>query len=275
MQISLDNQILIIKAAMDMLDDIRRFAPRATFPHGKRTGLTESQVFELMAGLDPLIPYYIKDYHTTTTADENGSWNWTFLLEYTSQNREVIRRQQEQAAEAVQFLAPNLFLSRMPDYVKVYRACSFLAASASYEGSSSSSPYIHNPYGALIKRQCSSQGYALTFKLLMDAAEIPCVLIGGFALKENGRYADSRVEFDVKTRAARHYWNMVGLETTAGLKYFHVDVCWDIRDGELTFQYFLKNDDFMRRSLKWDFDAYPFCPALPEGSMQSLVKGWE
>ena len=275
MQISLDNQILIIRAAMDMLEDLHNFAPRAVFPHGKRTGLTESQVFELMAGLDPLIPYYIKDYHTATTADEHGGWNWTFLLEYTSTDREAIRRQQEETAEAVHFLAPNLFLSKMPDYVKVYRACSFLAASASSAGEISAVPYIHSPYGALIQRRCSSQGYAQALALLLGEAGIPCVLVGGFALKENGSYADSRVEYDARTRAARHYWNMVGLETTDGVKYFHIDLCWDIRDGALSLQYFLKDDYYMRRTLKWDEDAYPSCPVLPGGDVRSLVKGWE
>ena len=74
MSADLQKQILITKSALAMLTDIHDFKNRVSFPHSNRTGLAEAQLFGLLAGLDPTVPYYIKTC-TPTTTQENGDWN--------------------------------------------------------------------------------------------------------------------------------------------------------------------------------------------------------
>ena len=272
MSVSLEQQILITKSALNMLTDIHNFKGRTSFPHFNRTGLSEAQVFALLAGLDSLIPYYIRNYTTTTTADEHGNWSWTFLIEYTGNDRTELISCQNAVTQSVSFLAPQLFKEKMPDYVRVYRACAFLAGSVSYENCPESNPHLHNAYGALIKGSCGCQGYALALKLLMDAAGVPCIVISGPVLKEAGAYACSRFDYDVRTKTTRHYCNLVVIETTAGIRYFHVDVCWGQKEKEFDLTYFLKDDYFMQKSRKWDYESYPACKVLPGNDMEKLLR---
>lgn len=272
MNVCLEQQILITKAAITMLTDIQNSKSRVSFPHVSRTGLSEAQVFELLTGLDPLIPYQIKDYTTTTTTEEDGSWNWTFLMNYTSENRKELLACKEAAERSVSFLAPQLFKGGMPDYIKAYRACAFLAGSVTYEKDPKAHPHLHDAYGALLKGSCGCQGYALAFKLLMDAAGVPCQVLSGPVLKEGSRYVSDRFDYDLRTKSTRHFWNIVGVETTAGVKYFHVDVCWGQKEKEFDLSYFLKDDFYMQKSRKWDYNSYPACKVLPGNDVEKLVR---
>ncbi len=272
MSVSLEQQILITKSAVEMLTDIHNFRNRTSFPHYNRTGLSEAQVFELLSGLDSLVPYYIRSCTTTTTTDEHGDWSWTFLLEYASQDRTEILSWQSRVEQSMAFLAPQLFKDRMPDYIKAYRACAFLAGSVSYENKPEANPYLHNAYGALIKGSCGCQGYALALKLLLDAAGVPCIVISGPVLKIAGKYPCDRFDYDLRTKSTRHYWNLVGIETTAGIRYFHVDVCWGQQEKDFDFTYFLKDDYFMQKSRKWDYESYPACTVLPGNNMEELIR---
>ena len=67
MSADLQKQILITKSALAMLTDIHDFKNRVSFPHSNRTGLAEAQLFGLLAGLDPTVPYYIKTCTPPTT----------------------------------------------------------------------------------------------------------------------------------------------------------------------------------------------------------------
>ena len=128
MSVNIDKQILITRSALEMVSDIHDLKKRTSFPHVNSTGIAQSQLFDLLEGLDPLIPYYFKKYTVTTTADETGSFHWTFLPEYTSDSREELSSCKAQAEQASEFLAGRLFQDSMPDYIKVYRACAFLSS---------------------------------------------------------------------------------------------------------------------------------------------------
>ena len=54
------------------------------------------------------------------------------------------------AEQSAAFLARQLFHASMPDYVRLYRACAFLAASVHYENDTAAHPNCNNAYGALI-----------------------------------------------------------------------------------------------------------------------------
>lgn len=68
-----------------------------------------------------------------------------------------------------------------------------------------------NIYGALVDQKAICEGYADTFKYLMDKLQIPCVIVCGDAIGDN-----SDTEF--------HAWNYVQMENGS---WYAVDVTWD------------------------------------------------
>lgn len=68
-----------------------------------------------------------------------------------------------------------------------------------------------NIYGALIERTCVCEGYAESFKLILDKLNIPCIIVYGDGIDSNGR-----------TEA--HAWNYVKMEDD---KWYAVDATWD------------------------------------------------
>lgn len=92
---------------------------------------------------------------------------------------------------------------------------------------------IYNVYGALVNKSCVCEGYARSFKYLLDNLEIPCVLVIGKATNSTGQ-------------TENHAWNYVQLDG----KWYAVDVTWDdpiIRGiGILTekqkYKYFMKTE---------------------------------
>ncbi len=68
-----------------------------------------------------------------------------------------------------------------------------------------------NIYGALIENTCICEGYAESFKTILDKLNIPCVLVYGDAVDANG-----------STEA--HAWNEVKMDDG---NWYAVDVTWD------------------------------------------------
>ena len=89
----------------------------------------------------------------------------------------------------------------------------------------------HSVYGALVKKRVVCEGYARTFKYILDGLNIDNVLISGTATNSNGS-------------TESHAWNYVKLDN----KWYAIDVTWDDPiiqgSGKLTnklkYQYFLK-----------------------------------
>lgn len=88
-----------------------------------------------------------------------------------------------------------------------------------------------NIYGALIEKNVVCEGYAKAFKYILDDLEIPCVIICGEVVDEDGN-------------SQKHAWNEVYLNG----KWYAIDVTWDdpiiIGGGKITnelrYKYFLK-----------------------------------
>lgn len=78
--------------------------------------------------------------------------------------------------------------------------------------------YAWSPYGTFAGKPVVCEGYARAFKMLCDAANIPCALISG---KGNG---------------GPHMWNAVQMD---GEKWYAVDVTWDDQSS-IMHTYFLK-----------------------------------
>ena len=86
----------------------------------------------------------------------------------------------------------------------------FLCETITYDTTSSTR---YDAYGALIENKAVCQGYAEAFKVICDYYSVPCILLTGTAVDDNG--------------SGPHMWNAVQMED--GNWYF-IDATWD--DGE-------------------------------------------
>lgn len=68
-----------------------------------------------------------------------------------------------------------------------------------------------NIYGALVEETCVCEGYAESFKLILDKLNIPCVIIYGDGIDSTGR-------------VEAHAWNYVKMENG---NWYAVDTTWD------------------------------------------------
>ncbi len=96
---------------------------------------------------------------------------------------------------------------------------------------------IYNVYGAMVNGQAVCEGYARSFKYLMDALGIPCTLVIGEATNSEGQ-------------AEKHAWNYVQLNEF----WYAVDTTWDdpvSANGVVTLaakvKYFLKGANTMQK----------------------------
>lgn len=115
------------------------------------------------------------------------------------------------------------------NYEKVLYVHDYIVNNTKYETAKTEN--TSNIYGTLINEAAICEGYARTFKYLLDELEIPCVLVSGIGVDENGK-------------TERHAWNYVYLNNS----WYAVDTTWDdpiiIGTGIITdnikYKYFLK-----------------------------------
>lgn len=97
---------------------------------------------------------------------------------------------------------------------------------------------IYDVYGALINRVAVCEGYARSFKYILDNIGIPCVLVIGTGTNSRGE-------------TERHAWNYVQLQN----EWYAVDCTWDdpvvVGGGEVSqsskYKYFLKgSNEFLK-----------------------------
>ena len=85
----------------------------------------------------------------------------------------------------------------------------YIVDNTSYD-STISNPDIYNIYGTLIRKSSVCEGYAKSFKYLMDALDIPCVIVIGEATNSSGE-------------SESHAWNYVMLNNI----WYAIDATWD------------------------------------------------
>ena len=94
----------------------------------------------------------------------------------------------------------------------------------------------HNIYGALRERRAVCEGYARTFKYIMEKISVPCILVSG-----TGTNSEGQIE--------SHAWNYIQIQID--FKWYAVDVTWNdpiiLGNGNLTnemkYKYFLNGSD--------------------------------
>ncbi|MBR4444650.1 MAG: Ig-like domain-containing protein [Solobacterium sp.] len=114
--------------------------------------------------------------------------------------------QEKEVDTAVSALLSELALDGASDYEKVKAVYNWMADNISYAMDYQTNPQDinHTAYGAIIRRVCVCQGYAVLFYRLMCSLGVDCRVISGIG---NG---------------GRHAWNIVKL----GNLYYNLDVTW-------------------------------------------------
>lgn len=99
--------------------------------------------------------------------------------------------------------------------------------------------------GTLLENNAVCAGIALSFKLLMDYLNIPCIVAIGTATNNVGI-------------TERHAWNIVYVDGA----YYHTDVTWDLLDGQndrvIKYDYFNLTTSEMYKTRVADY-KYPIC----------------
>lgn len=172
-----------------------------------------------------------------------------YEIQFTYRIGAVRLRQMEQAVEQqVHRLCRRLFPIPMPDSAKCFIAHNYLADTVRYCGAEEDQKlekrYRQSAYGALLEGRCVCQGYAEAYKRILNCAGIPCDLVSGDILDEEG---------------GLHAWNIVHLNGDAVR--CHVDVTWDsARDHEAVRKtHFLKGDAFYAGKRDWPRFYYTPC----------------
>ena len=154
-----------------------------------------------------------------------GNENNYFADEFTSQ------KQVENAIEKVEYVKDILLGKRTgDDYEDIKMVHDYLVDNIEYD-TSISADNIYDVYGALVNRVAVCEGYARSFKYILDEMGIPCVLVIGTG-------TNSRGEIE------RHAWNYVELQGN----WYAVDCTWDdpiiVGSGSVSksskYKYFLK-----------------------------------
>ncbi len=105
----------------------------------------------------------------------------------------------------------------------------------------------YEPYGPLVEGKGVCLGYATTFQLLMDMAEVECMTVVGASFRNQGNHA----------------WNMVQLDGTwycLDPTWDHINVDQDYPPEELRpmYRYFNVTSDYMAfTDHQWDYDSVP------------------
>lgn len=132
-------------------------------------------------------------------------------------------------------------ISGLTDYEKIKRVHDYVIENTEYD-QSLSEKNIYNIYGALMQHISVCEGYSKSIKYLLDAANIPCIIVCGIGSNSKGENES-------------HSWNYVKI----GDLWYAIDSTWDdpviIGTGYISnniyTKYFLKgSDDFFKDHLE-------------------------
>lgn len=122
----------------------------------------------------------------------------------------------------------------------------YLAENVRYSHSAVAQPVnAYTVAGTLLENNSVCAGVTLSFKLLMDYLNIPCIAATGTATTSAGV-------------TERHAWNLVYIDDS----YYQMDVTWDLLDGQkdrvIKYDYFNLTTEEMYQSRIADYE-YPMC----------------
>ena len=170
---------------------------------------------------------------------------------------EKIRTMRDEVENKANEIIKTIIKHGMSDYDKVLAVHDHIIKNSRYDRLNADSntvpPEEHEAYGVLVKGAGVCDSYAKAMKLLLEKAEVQCIIVEG-----------SKVEATVQGNAAvDHAWNIVKLDG----EYYHIDATWDDayeeKDStELIYHHFNLNDEEMKKTHVWDKTQYPACSGI-------------
>ena len=134
----------------------------------------------------------------------NGNENNYFIDEFTSQG------QVESAINQIEQTKNQILQNRSENtYDNIKMVHDYLVENIEYDTTISQSN-IYNVYGALVNGRAVCEGYARSFKYLMDELDIPCTLVIGTGTNSQGE-------------TENHAWNYIQLNGN----WYAIDCTWD------------------------------------------------
>ena len=130
----------------------------------------------------------------------------TYLVEGYSMNETQIGSASSELADAISTIVAEA--TDKNDYEKAYIAAERVAEKVQYgfaEDDPKKAPYVRSPYGALVLGEAVCEGYAKAYKAVLDEMGVPCVLVNGYLLSDEGSY-EPHLWTDVEIDGA---WYMV------------------------------------------------------------------
>ena len=125
----------------------------------------------------------------------------------------------------------------MSEYQQVKAFHDYLCETVTYTERGQAS---HTAYGALVDGAAVCQGYTQAMDLLCFLSGIDCEYIFG------------------SSRGQNHSWVRVNVEG----QWYNVDTTWDDQVSHISYEYFLRSDEFMARDHTWKSNPnWPVCPA--------------
>lgn len=142
----------------------------------------------------------------------------------------------------------ELIRPEMSSYERIKALHDFVVSSFSYDMSGNYEASA-SPYGMVKRGKGICSAYTGLMYQLVNAAGYRCRIL----LKDTFAQSDGSTD--------AHTWNLVEIDGV----WYHIDATWDdpvSGDGSqyLLHDYFLKSDDYMRRTHSWDESAYPPAP---------------
>ena len=163
------------------------------------------------------------------------SYNNEGYLENGFQNEQIVDMALSQVNNSRNEIVSSLSGN---NYNKIMQAHDWLVDNVEY-GTEKSGNNAYNIYGTFEVKSVVCEGYAETFKYIMDDIGIPCVLVSGTATNSEGT-------------TENHEWNYVQIDG----KWYGLDATWDdpiiSGGGKLTkslkYKYFLKGSEVMNKN---------------------------
>lgn len=130
----------------------------------------------------------------------------TYLVEGHVMNESEVRHASDELADAISTIVAEA--TDKSDYEKARLAAIKVAEKTQYgfaENEPAKVPYVRSPYGALVLGEAVCEGYAKAYKAVLDEMGVPCVLVNGYLLSDEGSY-EPHLWTDVEIDGA---WYMV------------------------------------------------------------------
>ncbi len=211
------------------------------------TSLTSDEVFDIREQVIKDNPevFYL-DYETSTYWS-NGKLEFKYM-----DSKDNILEQKAMISAKVDYVLEQIIKPDMTELEKELAIHDYIVLNTQYDVVNFNKNTIPNPSyninGILLNGIGVCEGYAKTFKLMLDRVGIESTIVEGPKIN--------------------HAWNIVKIDN----QYYHVDVTWDDpvpdRRGKVSHSYFNVSDRNLSKGEHiWDKEAYPKCSSEQYSNM--------